>query len=180
MKTREMVFTAIAAALICISAPFVIPLPSAVPLSLATVMVYLSGTILGKTKGTLAVVIYLLIGLVGLPVFSGFTGGLSWFAGVTGGYLIGYIPCTFLTGLFTEAFSGKIWAMVTGMVLGTISLYVIGTAWFMLFTGSDMTSALFSCVVPFLVSDIIKIVGVTAISLPLRKKLNPIIKGTSK
>ncbi len=177
LSVRSMVFTAIMAALLCIAAPFSLPIPSAVPLSLATFVIYLIGALLGKGKGTAAVGLYILIGMVGLPVFSGFMGGFAHVVGVTGGYIIGYIPCVFLTGLFTELTGGKLRGMVTGMTLGTLALYAFGTVWFMLFTGSGLTAALAGCVVPFLPTDVLKIVAACAVGAPLRNRLLPVIKG---
>ncbi len=176
-KTRETVFTAIAAAVICVAAPFSIPLPAAVPLSLASLAVYIAGALLGRTRGVLAVVIYLLVGLVGMPVFSGFMGGASVLFGITGGFIIGYIPCVFLTGLFSERFGGRILLIAVGMALGTLALYLFGTAWFMLFTGADLTAAVFACVVPFLVGDVLKISAVAMLCTVLRKKLSVVKDG---
>lgn len=178
LKLRGMVFTAIMAAVICIAAPFAIPLPSAVPLSLATLAVYLAGALLGKIRGTLAAVIYILIGLAGMPVFSGFTGGIAQLAGVTGGYIIGYIPCALLTGLFADIFGGKAWAVAAGASLGTLALYAFGTAWFILFTGSELPAALLGCVAPFLAGDVIKIAAATAAAVPLRRKLAGVLQGS--
>ncbi|MBE6902531.1 MAG: biotin transporter BioY [Ruminococcaceae bacterium] len=175
ISVRAMVFTAIMAAVICIAAPLCVPVPSGIPLSLATFAVMLSGTLLGRGKGTAAVAVYILLGLVGIPVFSGFMGGFAHIAGATGGFILGYLPCAFLTGLFTELFGGKAWAMVTGMALGTLSLYALGTVWFMLYTGSGLAAALLGCVVPFLVGDAVKIVAVCALAVPLRKKLLPML-----
>ncbi len=176
-SVRSMVFTAIMAALLCIAAPFSLPIPSAVPLSLATFMIYLIGALLGRAKGTAAVGVYILIGAVGLPVFSGFMGGFAHVAGVTGGYIIGYIPCVFLTGLFTELSCGKLRGIVTGMTLGTLALYAFGTIWFMLFTGSELTAALTGCVMPFLPFDVLKMIVACAVAVPLRNRLLPVIKG---
>ncbi len=176
-SVRSMVFTAIMAALLCIAAPFSIPVPSAVPLSLASFVVCLIGALLGKKKGCAAVGVYILLGMIGLPVFSGFMGGFAHVVGVTGGYIIGYIPCVFLTGLFTELSGGKLRGMVAGMTLGTLALYILGTAWFMLFTDSELTAALAGCVMPFLPSDVLKIVAASALAVPLRNRLLPVIKG---
>lgn len=170
-SVRSMVFTAIMAAAICITAPFSIPMPSAVPLSLATLAVYLAGALLGKTKGIAAVAVYILLGLVGLPVFSGFMGGPAVLFGATGGYIIGYLPCVFITGAFSERFCGKPLALISGMVLGTLLLYVIGTVWFVMFTGADVLSALMVCVVPFIAGDALKITAASVICISLRKKL---------
>ena len=85
---RNMAFIAVMAALICVAAPFAVPMPGLVPISLATFAVYLAGGILGAKKGTIAVLIYVLLGAVGLPVFSGGAGGFAKLFGVSGGYII--------------------------------------------------------------------------------------------
>lgn len=170
-----MVFTAIMAAVICVFAPFSIPL-GAVPLSLATFAVYLAAALLGKAKSCAAVAVYILIGLVGVPVFSGFMGGFAVLSGMTGGYIIGYLPCAFLTALFTARFGGRLWAMAVGMALGTIALYTFGTAWFMIFTSSELIAALTTCVLPFLIGDTAKIAAACALAVPLRKKLLPMME----
>ena len=101
MKVKDMTLTAVMAALICIAGPLTIA-AGPVPLSLATFAFMLAGAVLGKKRGTAAVGLYLLIGIIGVPVFSGFSGGFQKLAGVTGGYLVGYLPCAFLTGLGAE------------------------------------------------------------------------------
>ena len=101
MKVKDMTITAVMAALICIAGPLVVPV-GPVPLSLATFAVYLAGAVLGKKRGTIAAGLYLVIGIIGVPVFSGFSGGFQKLAGVTGGYLVGYLPCAFLAGLGAE------------------------------------------------------------------------------
>ena len=101
MKVKDMTLTAVMAALICIAGPLTIA-AGPVPLSLATFAVMLAGTVLGKKWGTAAAGLYLLIGIIGIPVFSGFSGGFQKLAGVTGGYLVGYLPCAFLAGLGAE------------------------------------------------------------------------------
>ena len=98
MKVKDMTLTAVMAALVCIAGPLTVP-AGPIPLSLATFAVYLAGAVLGKKRGTLSVALYLLIGIIGVPVFSGFSGGFQKLAGVTGGYLAGYLPCAFLSGL---------------------------------------------------------------------------------
>ncbi len=177
LSVRSMALTAVMSALLCIAAPFSVPMPSAVPLSLATLAVYLTGALLGKRKGTAAVCLYVMIGLVGLPVFSGFMGGFAVIAGATGGYILGYIPCAFLTGLLTEFSGGKLRGMAAGMVLGTLVLYLFGTVWFILFTDSEAGTAIVGCVLPFLPLDTLKIVAACALSLPLRDRLLSVEKG---
>lgn len=193
---RNMAFIAVMAALICVAGPFAVPMPGLVPISLATFAVYLAGGLLGTKKGTVAVLIYVLLGAVGLPVFSGGAGGFAKLFGVTGGYIIGYIPCALLTGLFVDLFfkkgavkslSGKhgfnlvtgwlkaVWAVPAGMVLGTVLCYAFGTVWFIIARGVTLEVALAACVIPFLAGDAIKIVCATAITIALRDRLAAIM-----
>lgn len=174
LSVRETVFVAVMAAVMCVFAPLSIPM-GAVPLSLATLVVYLDGALLGKAKGCAAVIVYIFIGLAGVPVFSGFIGGLAAVTGITGGYIIGYIPCAYITALFAQRFGGRILAMAAGMVLGTAALYIFGTAWYMLLTGAEIAAALAACVIPFLAGDAVKIAAACALAAPLRKKLLPVM-----
>lgn len=171
-SVKSMVFIAIFAALICVAAPFSIPMPGLVPISLATFAIYLAGGMLGGKRATIAVVLYILIGAVGMPVFSGFSGGFAKLLGVTGGYIIGYIPLALITGIFSDMPTKAHWTAPVGMVIGTIALYAFGTAWFMIATGSDFAAAMMSCVVPFLIGDAIKIVCASALTMPLKNALN--------
>ena len=170
MKTRDMTLTAVAAALICITGPLTIA-AGPVPLSLATFAVYLAGAILGKKRGTAAVGLYLLIGIIGVPVFSGFSGGFQKLAGVTGGYLAGYLPCAFLAGLGAEKAEkeGRKWLLPGMMAAGTAVLYAVGTAWFMIQTGNSLGAALGLCVLPFLPGDAVKIAAAAMLAVPVRK-----------
>lgn len=172
---KSIVFTAIFAAIICIAAPFSVPLPGLVPISLATFAIYIAGAILGGKRGALAVLVYILLGAVGLPVFSNHAGGFGVLFGVTGGYIIGYIPLALITGVFAEMKSKTHWTVPVGMILGTLALYAFGTAWFMIFTGKTLAAALTACVLPFLPFDGVKIVLSTLISVPLKARLNKII-----
>ena len=120
MKTKDMTLTAVMAALICIAGPLSIFI-GPIPLSLATFAVYLSGAALGKKRGTAAVGLYLLIGIIGVPVFSGFSGGFQKLAGVTGGYLVGYLPCALLSGIGAEWAEkrNRPWILPVMMAAGT-------------------------------------------------------------
>lgn len=170
MKAKDMTLTAVTAALICIAGPLSIA-AGPVPLSLATFAVYLAGAVLGKKRGTLATALYLLIGIIGVPVFSGFSGGFQKLAGVTGGYLIGYLPCAFITGLGAERAEkeGRAWLLPLLMAAGTAVLYAIGTAWFVIQTGNAAGAALSLCVVPFLPGDAAKIAAATLLAAPVRR-----------
>ena len=173
MKVKDMTLTAVMAALICIAGPLTIA-AGPVPLSLATFAVMLAGAVLGKKRGTAAVGLYLLIGIIGIPVFSGFSGGFQKLAGVTGGYLAGYLPCAFLTGLGAERAEKekRKWMLPAMMVLGTAVLYTVGTAWFMIQTGNGLGAALGLCVLPFLPGDAAKIAAVTVIAPAVKKRIH--------
>ncbi len=172
-NTRNLVLCAVCAAITCVLAPVSIPLGGGVPISLATFAVMLAGVLLGGTLGAVSQLIYVLLGAVGLPVFAGWTGGLGNVLGMTGGYIIGYVPLAWLTGLIYKKFgsnakkSTKIVFMVIGMLAGTAALYIIGTAWFMFVTGMTLEASLAACVIPFIPGDIIKMVAVVLIGLPV-------------
>ena len=173
MKTRDMTIVAVMAALICVAGPLSISI-GPIPLSLASFAVYMAGAVLGAKKGALAVGIYLLLGLVGLPVFSGFSGGFQKLIGVTGGYLVGYLPCALITGLAVkpdDPESGPAWRLPAFMALGTAVLYLIGTAWFMVQTRNTLAASMGMCVIPFMPGDVVKIVAASLLARPVRMAL---------
>ena len=102
-KTKEITLIALMAAVMCILGPISLAIPiSPVPISLGTLAIYLASYLLGMKRGTISCLIYLLIGIVGLPVFTGFTGGIGKVMGPTGGYMIGYIFLVLCTGLASD------------------------------------------------------------------------------
>ena len=176
-NTRNLVLCAMCAAITCILAPLSIPLAGGVPVSLATFAVMLSGVLLGGPLGALSQLIYVLLAAVGLPVLAGWTGGLGIVLGMTGGYIIGYIPCAWLTGLIYKKYGEtakkpvKILFMILGMTAGNIVLYVIGTAWFMFITELTLEASLAACVIPFIPGNIIKMAAVIIIGLPVENAI---------
>lgn len=180
-SVRSMVFMAIFAALICIAGPIAVPLPgNLVPISLGTFAIYLTGALLGGKRGTVSVAVYIMLGAVGLPVFTNFMGGFAKILGPTGGYIIGYIPLALITGIFADMPSKKHWTMPVGMVLGTAVMYAFATVWVMIMNGTPLGAALLNCVVPFLIGDSLKIVFATIIAVPLKSRLNAIMTGASR
>ena len=172
MKTRDMTLIAVMAALICVAGPLTIP-AGPIPLSLATFAVYMAGSVLGRKRGTIAVALYLVIGIIGVPVFSGFSGGFQKLAGVTGGYLVGYLPCAYLSGTGGEQREKTGWWFhVLMMVIGTVLLYAVGTAVFMLHTGNALGAALSLCVIPFLPGDAVKVAVAAFLTVPVRKAIH--------
>ena len=165
-----MVFTALFAAMLAAVAPFSVDV-GPVPHTFATFVIYLAAIVLGARRGVLSVLIYILLGGFGLPVFSRFQGGFHVIAGVTGGFIIGYVPLAFAVGIFADKFSGSILAYALGIVIGTILLYTVGVIWFMYLTGNTLVAALAICVLPFLPGDAVKAIAACAIAPKLRKAL---------
>lgn len=143
-------------ALLCISAPFTLPLPGMVPLSLATLALYFCTYLLGMRRALLCCSAYMILGCVGLPVFSGFTGGISRLIGPTGGYFWGYFAIILLQGTAIKLFPRSKAAFVFGMVSGTALCYALGTAWLCFVQQIDILSGLFAGVIPFLPGDALK------------------------
>lgn len=160
LTTYELCTTALGAALMAICAW--ISIPTAVPFTLQTFAVFLVTGLLGLKCGTLSVLVYMLLGAVGLPVFTGFRGGFSALVGTTGGYLLGFIFIALTVGLLTRLFGRGLPVLIGSMALGMAICYAFGSAWFMiLYTHATgpiaIGSVLSMCVVPFLIPDAIKI-----------------------
>ena len=156
LTTYQMAVTALMAAVMCVLGPLTVPI-GAVPISLANFVICLTAWLLGPKFGTLSVAVYLCIGLIGVPVFSGYGAGLAKLAGPTGGYLVGYLLLALIGGLFIEKSKGNPVVSGIGLVLGDAACYVLGTIWFMILTGADLVSALGWCVLPYLPGDAVKI-----------------------
>lgn len=152
---RNMTAAAVMTAVLCVLAPLAIPI-GPVPISLANLAIYFALYLLGRRLGTLCCVVYLLLGMFGAPVFSGFGGGLGKLLGPTGGYLIGYIPMAAVGGFAIERFSGRL-AHFTGMALGTLLCYAFGTVWLCRSAHMALAPALSVAVFPFIPGDAAKI-----------------------
>ena len=171
ISVQTMVGTALATAVICILSPFTITLPiSPVPVSLSIFAIYIAVYAMGMKWGTVATFLYILIGLVGVPVFSGFSGGAGKILGPTGGYLIGYLFVAFLSGLFIDRWENRA-LHVAGMFLGTASCYLLGTIWLSKASGLEIKAALAAGVIPFLPADAGKIALAVLIGPKLRRAL---------
>ena len=168
----ELTMVALHTAVLCILAPHTLYLPfSPVGITLGSFFLYLTGLLLGPKLACISVLLYLCMGFVGLPVFSGYTAGAGVLFGPTGGFLLGYLPCVAVVG----AFSGKagrkkgVALFLTGMIVGTLILYVVGTSWFCLFygDGASLKEAMPVCVLPFLPFDMVKFVLATVLYKPM-------------
>ncbi|MFI3172517.1 MAG: biotin transporter BioY [Eubacteriales bacterium] len=171
-KTKSMTTIALITAITCIVAPFSIPIPiSPVPISLTNLVLYISPYILGCKKSTISYIVYLLLGAVGLPIFSSFSGGLGKLIGPTGGYLLGFIFLVLITGLVVEHFPTNIFIIVMGMIVGTFICYIFGTYWLALQLEMTFVAALAVGVTPYLIGDSVKILIAIIVGPLLRKRL---------
>lgn len=175
MKTKDITTIGILAAIICVIAPFSLPI-GVVPISLTTAVIMLVSSVFPGIKAILAVLIYILIGLVGIPVFSNFRGGIGQLLGPTGGYIIGYLFLAVIVSLFSKK-NNRVFLAI-GLIVGTIVLYGIGTAWMAVATKIDFLKAITIGVLPFIVPDAAKIAAVTILAPILKKKLKKQITET--
>ncbi|MGN0620523.1 MAG: biotin transporter BioY [Porcipelethomonas sp.] len=171
-KIFKMAMAGLMAALFCIAGPNAIPIPfSPVPISFTNLAIYIAAFVLEWKLCGLSVVIYILLGTAGLPVFSGYTGGLAKLAGPTGGYIIGFIFTAIICSLFIEKSGCKIYMNVIGMIAGLAVAYIFGTAWFMIQQHVSLVPALTMCVVPYLLGDALKIAAAAAVGPVIRSAL---------
>ena len=168
-KAYEITMTALMAAITCILAPLSIPI-GPVPISFTNLAIYLSLYLLGWKRGPISYLIYLLLGLVGLPVFSGFTGGPAKLAGPTGGYIIGFIAMAVIAGLVIDN-CRKSWFQLIGMIVGTAVCYLLGTIWFCLVADYTFKAALAVCVIPFIPADLVKMIIAMIIGPMIKKRI---------
>lgn len=169
-SSRSMALTALFTALLCVLAPFSLPV-GPVPLSLANLVIWVSLYILGPRRAALSVLVYLLLGFCGMPVFSGFAGGAGMLAGPTGGYLAGYLPMALVSGAFVCRSGGRALPCLAGLLAGTALLYLLGTVWFCAVMHTTPAAALAVCVLPFLPGDLAKMAAAHLLGSLLRRRL---------
>ncbi len=170
---RSMVHIALATAIICILGPISINLPiSPVPISLGVFAIFICAYALGVKRGLIAVLLYILLGLVGLPVFSKFQAGPGVLAGPTGGYIIGYFLIVLCLGYAAWHYEGKLLIQIAGMVIGTLLCYLLGTIWLALGLHLTFGKALMAGVIPFIPADAVKML----IALIVGPKLHAALK----
>lgn len=171
IATKKITIIGLFTALLCVLSPLSIPI-GPIPITLCTFFVMLSGLVLGWKYGSMSVILYLLLGVVGLPVFSGFTSGIGAFFGVAGGYMYGYIPLAMCAGISRAK---PIWVKVVFLTVGNMLLYSIGTIWYMFIMEQSLVQSLIVCVFPFLIGDGIKIFSAIFTELAVNKALKEIL-----
>ena len=156
---KPLVFAALFAALLAAVAPFKIPLGfTPVPITLQTLVVLLSGAMLGPYYGALSMILYVAVGALGLPVFAGGGSGIGALLGPTGGYLFSYFIAAFAIGKILQIKkSPKYLDYVLAMIAGTIIIYTLGAGWGMVVTGLGLAAIMIGWVLPFIIGDAIKL-----------------------
>ncbi len=163
MKTKNLAFCALMAAVTAVCAQISIPLPGGVPLTLSVAAVYLSGAFLGPGLAFASHLVYLLLGAFGLPVFAGFSGSLGVLLGSTGGYLLVYPLMAAAVALGRRLWGGKLPSLAASMLIALLLCYAGGTAWFMAVTQKSLAVSLAACVFPFVPVDLCKIALASAV-----------------
>lgn len=170
LTVQQMAVTAVMTAVTCVLAPLAFPI-GPVPISLGTFAIYLSVYVLDLKQASVSYLIYLLIGLAGVPVFSGFGSGPGRLLGPTGGYLIGFLPLLMIAGIFIDRWADKRLLCAIGLVLGTAVCYAFGTAWLAYQAAMNIPAALMNGVIPFLPGDMMKICIILLIGPVIRRQL---------
>jgi biotin transport system substrate-specific component len=169
---RRMVYASMFGALTAVGSFMVIPLQP-VPITLQTLFTGLAGVLLGAYTGALSQIVYVLLGIIGLPVFAGGKAGIGTLLGPSGGYIIGFIVAAFVIGKITEVKrdAGMAW-IVMALIAGTLVIYLLGTLQLALVAHFSLIKAVLVGVVPFIAGDLLKIVVAAWLALKLRKNFD--------
>ena len=175
LSVRDMAYIALFAVMMAVCSW--ISIPYVVPFTLQTFAVFLAVGVLGGRRGTMAVLVYLLMGAVGLPVFTGFSGGSGHLLGSTGGYIVGFVFTALVMWGMERIPGSRTVVLAVSMVLGLLVCYAFGTAWFVMVyartTGPvGVWTAVGWCVAPYVVPDLVKL----ALALVLRRRLRRAIR----
>lgn len=169
-KLRWLVLASLMAALTAVGAYIHIPI-GPVPITLSTLFVLLSGLLLGSRWGLVSMALYLLVGAIGIPVFAGGKGGLVHFFGPTGGYLLGYVLASWITGSISERSRGILIWEIFAVIAGSLTIYGLGVPWLKIATQMSWLKALMLGMVPFLIGDAVK----ASVALMLARAVRPIL-----
>lgn len=170
-KTKDLAAVSLCAALMCICSW--IQLPSAVPFTLQTFAVFFIAMTLSTKNALAATAVYIFLGIVGLPVFSGFQGGVGALLGATGGFVIGFIPSVIVVSLLSNKFKKGFLSSVVCCLPGLSICYVSGLLWYMfVYGGGNFKSAFLICVLPFIIPDVLKIILATTVSKRVARIFN--------
>jgi len=168
---RQQLICGIFAAVIAILAQLTIPLPSAVPFTMQVFAILLTAIVLGPRLGTISVLVYILIGAIGAPVFVQFKGGYQVLAGPTGGYLIAYPFTAAILGYFSYKYKKNYFMIFLGGILGLALCYIVGTTQLALVLNLTPKAAIIAGAIPFIPFDIVKLVLGIILGITLKSRL---------
>ncbi|MBQ7834479.1 MAG: biotin transporter BioY [Ruminiclostridium sp.] len=161
--TSDLVTTSLFSAVIAVFSQLALPSPTGMPVTLQTFIIALTGFVLGSAKGTASVLVYIAVGMAGIPVFTGFQGGLSSIFGPTGGFIFGFIPMAFFCGIKSEKLSARLFYAL----IGTAACHVCGVLWFSLSAG-DVLNAFLMASAPYILKDIISVAAAQLVAKKVR------------
>lgn len=172
LTVTDLVYLAVFAGIMAICSW--ISIPAAVPFTMQTFAVFIAFAVLGGRRGTMAVLVYILMGAVGFPVFAGFTGGIGVLAGTSGGYIIGFLGSALVMWGMERIVGKKTIFQFLAMLLGLLVCYMFGTVWFLaVYMASTGAVGLFTvlgwCVLPFVIPDVLKILLALTIGKRIRR-----------
>lgn len=172
-RTLTLVIIALFAAMTGVLSWISIPLPTGVPINLALVGVLLAGNTLGamgkRNAGAVAMLVYIMLGAIGLPVFSGGNSGAAVLVGPTGGFIAGYIVTALIAGHICYSRQSNVFVGAALNMLAILACYALGLIWFMVSTGATLVAGLTACVLPFLLGDFLKSIAVALVSGRINK-----------
>ena len=174
-ETIDLVYMALGAVLIAVCSW--ISIPTTVPFTMQTFAVFFVLSALGGKRGTIAIIVYVLLGAVGIPVFAQFSSGIGILLGNTGGYIVGFIFMGLTYRLIVGLLGKKLWAEIFAMVIGLVVLYSFGTVWYMIVYAQangavGLVTVLAWCVIPFIIPDLIKL----GLALTLARRISPVLR----
>ncbi len=172
-RTKIIVYIALATALIAVCSWITVPI-GPIPVTLQTMAVFITVGLLGWKYGSIAVALYLFMGALGLPVFANFSGGLSSLLGVTGGYLLGFLFTSLISGLLLNVSGENLIKVTFAFIAGLALCYLFGSVWFYVIylrnTGAITFGHVIStCVLPFIIPDLLKIAVAATVTVRLKK-----------
>lgn len=171
-SVKNLTLVGLMTAVLCVIGPWALHIPiSPVPISLGMLGIYFVISVLGMRLGTISVLLYILLGFAGIPVFTDFTAGPGKLLGPTGGYIIGYVFMALICGFFVDRYSRSLPLYLLGMVLGTAACYFFGTLWLAYQMHLTILQALMTAVVPYIPGDLIKLIIARIVSFQIRKRL---------
>ena len=161
MKIKDITLIAIFASLLSIISPIAFPIGT-VPITFSIFLIYIIGALFSPVKAFLTILVYIFLGIIGVPVFSGYSSGVGVLIGPTGGFITGYILCAVIIGLLLKINKSKAMYVIS-MILGTVACYMIGILQYSFVMNTNIMEALIICIVPFIIFDIIKIIFIPRI-----------------